>query len=93
MRLIWREPARSDLRAIVRYISDRNPTAAEKLKDKIEACAERLVDHPYMYRAGRIPGTREAIVHPNYLLIYRVGADAVEIVNVLHTRRQYPPTD
>ena len=91
MRLIWREGARSDVRAIVRYISDRSPGAAEKLNDKIEASAERLVEHPYMYRAGRIPGTREAVVHPNYILIYRVGSDAVEIVNVIHSRQQYPP--
>ena len=91
MRLIWRESARSDLRAIVRYISDRNPNAADRLNDKIEACAERLTDHPYIYRAGRIPGTREAVAHPNYILIYRVGTDAVEIVNVIHSRLQYPP--
>ena len=44
-----------------------------------------------MYRAGRIRGTREAVVHPNYILIYRVGSDAVEIVNVIHSRQQYPP--
>lgn len=55
-----------------------------------EACAERLAKHPFLYRAGRIPGTREALIHPNYLLVYRVTADAVEIVNVLHSRQQYP---
>ena len=44
-----------------------------------------------MYRSGRVPGTREAVAHPNYILIYKVGADAVEIVNVIHSRRQYPP--
>ena len=44
-----------------------------------------------MYRRGRIIGTREAVVHPNYILVYRVGADTVEVVNVLHTRREYPP--
>ena len=44
-----------------------------------------------MYRASRVPGTREAVVHPNYILIYRVVSDAVEIVNVIHSRQQYPP--
>jgi plasmid stabilization system protein ParE len=43
-----------------------------------------------MYRKGRVPGTREAVVHPNYILIYLVGAEAIEIVNVVHARRQYP---
>ena len=88
--LIWRDSARADVRAIFTYIADRNVSAAERLCATIEACAERLPEHPYLYRPGRVEGTREAVVHPNYILIYRVTADAVEILNVLHTRRQYP---
>jgi len=49
-----------------------------------------LAEHPYLYRFGRVPGTRELIAHPNYILVYRVAADAVEVVNVLHARQQYP---
>ena len=32
-------------------------------------------------------------MHPNYILVYRVGADTVEVVNVLHTRlvERQPP--
>lgn len=89
--LIWRETALDDLDVIVEYIALRDFGAANKLQATIEACAERLVDHPYLYRTGRIAGTREAVVHPNYVLVYRVGADAVEVVNVIHSRRQYPP--
>ena len=37
-----------------------------------------------------MPGTREAVVHPNYVLIYRVGTETVEIVSVLHARQSYP---
>jgi plasmid stabilization system protein ParE len=43
-----------------------------------------------MHRNGRVPDTREAIVTPNYILIYRVGTEAIEILNVKHTRQQYP---
>lgn len=46
-----------------------------------------------MYRRGRLPDTREAVVHPNYILIYQVGIDSVEVLNVIHSRRQYPPAD
>ncbi len=46
-----------------------------------------------MHRTGRLPGTREAVVHPNYILVYRVGSDVVEVVNVLHSRQQYPPEE
>lgn len=72
------------------YIADRDAGAAQRLKDAILACAERLADHPEMYRPGRVEGTREAVVHPNYILIYRIGAKAVEIVSVVHARREYP---
>ncbi|HEX8468473.1 MAG TPA: type II toxin-antitoxin system RelE/ParE family toxin [Allosphingosinicella sp.] len=56
----------------------------------IEACAERLPDHPFLYRPGRAPGTREAVVHPNCILAYRVTGEAVEVVNLVHARQRYP---
>lgn len=88
--LTWRDSARADLRSIISYISEHNRPAADRLLERIMACADRLPDFPYIHRAGRVPGTREAVVHPNYILIYRVTADVVEITNVLHTRQQYP---
>ena len=90
LRLIWRESAREEARGVFQYIADRDRTAAGRLLSAIEACAERLPDHPYMHRPGRVAGTREAVVHPNYILIYRVTAESVEIVNVVHARQQYP---
>lgn len=93
LKLIWRESALDDLDRIVIYIGQRNFAAALKMQSLIEASAERLIEHPYLYRRGRLPGTREAVVHPNYILVYRVGTDAVEVVNVLHSRRQYPPEE
>lgn len=64
--------------------------AAQRLKSLIAACAERLPEHPFMYRPGRVPGTREAVVHPNYILVYRVTGEAVEVVNLVHARQEYP---
>jgi toxin ParE1/3/4 len=90
LKLVWRSTALDSLDEIIAYISDRDFSAGERLQALIEACAERLPDHPYMYRSGREPGTREAVVHPNYILIYRVTAEAVEVVDVLHARQQYP---
>jgi addiction module RelE/StbE family toxin len=68
--LVWSDNARKDVREAIGYIADRNPAAAERLNQAIEACAEQLPDHPFMYRPGRVPGTREAVVHPNYILVY-----------------------
>jgi toxin ParE1/3/4 len=87
--LVWRANARADLVAIITYIADRNLPAATHLNSIIEHAAERLPAHPYMHRVGRVFGTREAVVHPNYILVYRV-AETIEILAVLHTRQQYP---
>ena len=90
MQLIWRPKARADLRHMLDYISDRNAFAADRLNETIEHAAEMLTIYPFMGRAGRVSGTREWVAHPNYVLIYIVGADAVNIVAVLHARQQYP---
>ena len=50
--LEWREAARADLLAIVDYISDDNPEAAQQLKDDIEAKVAKLPEHPKLYRPG-----------------------------------------
>ena len=90
MKLVWRAAALDDLEAIISYIAERNPAAAERLHASIEGCAEILRQHPLSYRPGRIEGTREAVVHPNYILIYEVSGEAVTITAVVHSRQQYP---
>ncbi|WP_268904478.1 MULTISPECIES: type II toxin-antitoxin system RelE/ParE family toxin [Enterobacteriaceae] len=47
--LEWSQSARADLLAIVDYISDDNPDAAQWLKDDIEAKAAKLPEHPKLY--------------------------------------------
>jgi toxin ParE1/3/4 len=88
--LDWTQEALDDLDQLAEYIGERNPAAGARLIEKLEACAERLCQFPFMHRSGRAPATREAVVTPNYLLIYRVTADTVEILSVVHTRQQYP---
>jgi len=90
LNLVWRASALDDLDHIISYIAEHDLAAAERLLDAIEAAADRLAEHPFMYRSGRVPGTREAVVHPNYILIYHVTADAVEIISLVHARQEYP---
>ena len=89
--LEWREAARADLLAIVDYISDDNPDAAQRLKDEIEDKASKLPDRPKLYRPGRIAGTREMVVRPNYIVVYAENDRAVVILRVLHAAQQWPP--
>ncbi len=89
--LKWRETAVDELDQIVTYIGTVHFDAAQRIKVLAQDCAQRICQHPEIYRAGRLQGTREAVFHPNYILVYRFDGDAVEVLNVLHTRRQYPP--
>jgi plasmid stabilization system protein ParE len=52
--------------------------------------ASWLASHPHLGRLGRAPGTREWVVHPNYILVYEVAAGAIRILRVLHAARQWP---
>jgi toxin ParE1/3/4 len=88
--ILWRAEAQSDLAAIFEYIAERNPQSALDLYDDIERLVSQLPYHPYLYRLGRVSGTRELVVHPNYIVVYRVSATAIEIVSILHSRQQYP---
>lgn len=88
--VIWRAMARANLTTIIRFIANENPSAARRLRVLIEASVLPIAEHPYLYRSGKIPGTREIIAHPNYMVVYRVLADRIEIINVVHTRCEYP---
>ena len=88
--LKWRKTARADLLAIVEHIADDNPDAAQELKDEIEAKVSDLVNFPQMYKPGRIAGTREMVVRPNFIVVYAEGADTVSVLRVLHTAQQWP---
>ena len=89
--LEWHEAARADLLSIVDYIAERNVDAALELVDEIEEKAERLRERPKLYRPGRVAGTREMVVRPNYVVVYAVSDAAVTILRVLRAARMWPP--
>ncbi|WP_334134798.1 type II toxin-antitoxin system RelE/ParE family toxin [Tepidimonas sp.] len=86
--LFWTPEAIQDRSDIYEYIEADNPAAAVALDECIADNAGRLVDQPGMGRPGRVAGTRELVVHPNYILVYAVVG---EEVRVLHAARQWPP--
>lgn len=86
----WTEEATTDLVEILDYIEQRNANAARNLQVAIVQSAENLPLMPYLFRPGRVPGTRELVVHPNYIVVYQVGSDMIDILRILHSRQQYP---
>ncbi|MBW6423577.1 type II toxin-antitoxin system RelE/ParE family toxin [Rhizobium sp. XQZ8] len=59
MKLLWTLQARSDRRAIFKYIQKDNPEAAANLDDQFVKAAEQLARHPQSGRSRRVAGTRE----------------------------------
>ncbi len=94
-RVVWRPMAEADLLAIVRSIGTDNPTRARSFGRQLRDQTQRLAQHPALGRHGR-PGLpdwlRELVVHPNYIVFYRVLAEArsVEILRVKHAAQQTP---
>jgi len=89
--IIWTPEAREDVEEILDYISDVNPAAAERLRIRFETVVLPLSEFPLMYpQSQRMPLCREIVAHPNYLVFYRVAEDHIEVVNVVHGRRNFP---
>jgi len=90
MKLVWTEPAVSDLQAIHAYISRDSEIYATHFAENVLVQAERLAQFP---RMGRVvpeaddENIRELILG-NYRLMYRVQAARVEILAIVHGRRE-----
>lgn len=91
MRLCWAHDALDDRRAIYDYIEADNPLAALNLDELFSEKVLNLIDHPGLGRIGRVTGTRELVVHKNYILVYDTTDDAVRVLRVLHAAMQWPP--
>ncbi len=64
-----------------------SPTRATSFVLELQAAVTQLQAHPGMGRAGRVPGTCELVQHKNYIAIYRVRGDVVEILRLHHAAR------
>jgi len=90
LKLFWTRLAAQDRRDIRTYIARHNPAAALALDLSISDSTARLTAHPALGREGRVAGTRELVIHPNYVVIYDLTADCVRVLRLLHARRQWP---
>ena len=76
---------------IVRYVAQVNPIAARRLRQVLMESVLPVSEHPYLYRQSQaVPAVREIVAHPNYIVYYRVTATCIEVVSVIHTRREFP---
>jgi len=89
MRVSWTTLAAADISRITRRIMQDNPTAARKVAKILYDSGMSLETMPNRGRSGRIAGTREFVIGP-FILVYRVSADAVEVLRIYHSAQDWP---
>ena len=78
----WLPPAKNSLLDIVEFIARDKPDAAAPFAGQVRTAIASLTRLPNRARAGRVATTRELVVHPDYIVVYRVTADTVDILRI-----------
>ncbi len=90
----WSVPARNDLKQIHDYIANDSKYYAQNVIQEIVAKTETLTEFP---KIGRIvpeisdQNIRELIVY-SYRLIYEISVAGIEILAIIHGRRDFNST-
>ena len=92
MRIRWTDPAVRDFTQICDYIEQRGSAAtARRVALSIYKQISGLGKFPESGRTGRHPETRELVFTGlPYVAVYRLRAEAVEILRLLHGAQQWP---
>lgn len=79
----WTRRALGRLDDIAAHIAQDNPARAcsfvKELREKVDILKQHALG-----KAGRVFGTKELVLHKNYLVVYRVKGDEVHILTILH---------
>jgi plasmid stabilization system protein ParE len=93
VKVVITDAAVEDLRLIRDYIAVENPTRADSFVGELLGRCERLGGTPRAWPL--VPryekhGVRR-LVYGNYLIFYRIEADEIQVIHVLHGARDYGP--
>ena len=93
MRILWTDEALGDLEEILAYYNlEASPRVAEAVEKRIVGEIEALTPYPERIReSDRILGARELVVQKlPYVVFIQLRDDAIVVLNVVHTKRQFP---
>lgn len=87
----WTRRAVRRLDQIGAHIASDNPAAAARAVARLVSAIDALAARPAMGRPGRLMGTRELVV-PGlpYIVAYRVTAESVDVLTIMHSAQQWP---
>lgn len=92
MRVVWTRPALADVLEIKAYIAADSPRYAQVVAERLFAAVDRLNAYPL---SGRMvpelsAATVREVIEAPYRIVYRVHADVLEIIAVVHSARRFP---
>ncbi len=93
-RVVWSKHAHNDLRGIIGYIAEENPTAARNLATRIDRTIQALAATP-TGRRGRVSGTYEKVVRGlPYIVACALGdepktQETITILRIIHGARDW----
>ncbi|WP_050452037.1 type II toxin-antitoxin system RelE/ParE family toxin [Candidatus Burkholderia verschuerenii] len=90
LKIRWTTQALDDLDTLTDYIAEDNARSAIEIFELIQNCITPATTHPHLFRRGRVPDTFEIVAHPNYVVVYEIVDDFIQVLGVLHSRQQYP---
>ncbi|HUB89786.1 MAG TPA: type II toxin-antitoxin system RelE/ParE family toxin [Dyella sp.] len=92
-KVIWTDPALSELEEIADYIALENPPAANALVQRVFAHVAQLADHPESgSKPQELKGWRyRQIIEPPCRILYRIDGDHVVILYVMRSEKQLRP--
>jgi plasmid stabilization system protein ParE len=83
--------AESDLEEIATYVAQQSPQSALKLVRELKEKCESLPDAPRAYPL--VPRYEHLGIRRRpfgqFLIFYRIGSDAIEVIHILHGARDY----
>lgn len=92
MRPVFFSPiAAADVQELYDFVSSEDATAADRLLGEIETSCASLGRHPRLgvARDDIMPGIRLIVVHHTYVVFYRIRNDEIEVVRVVHGKRDF----
>jgi toxin ParE1/3/4 len=88
LKLRWTNRALGRLDSIAAYIAKDDPVRAtsftQELRKKVEILKSQQIG-----TAWKVFGTKQYVLHPNYIAIYKVKNDEVQILTILHSAQNF----
>jgi len=87
LELRWTNRSLSRLDSIAVYIAKDSPKRAETFTHEIRKKVD-ILKSQQIGTAWKVFGTRQYVLHPNYIAIYKVKGNEVQILTILHSAQE-----